>query len=94
MKPIEVVAGKLECKMEFNDSLPTEMCSSQRCYSQSCRFSKDLTGQTDFLINLDASSGSELPAGVVLASLVIEHGHEAHKFNLIKVIAYFYFLLQ
>ena len=85
MKPIEVIAGKLECKIEFNESLLTEMCSSQRCYSQSCRFSKDLTSQADFLINLDASGGSELPAGVVLANLVIEHGYEAHKFNLIKV---------
>lgn len=89
VKPIEVVAGKLECKIEFNDFLLSEMCSSQCCYSQSCRFSKDLTSQADFLTNLDTSSGSELPAGVVLANLVIEHGYEAHKFNLIKVIAYF-----
>lgn len=93
LKPIEVIAGKLECKIEFSDSLLSEMCSSQHCYSQSCRFSKDLSSQADFLINLDASSSSELPAGVVLANLVIEHGFEAHRFNLIKVATLYVCLL-
>ena len=86
--PVEFLAGKVECRIELDDSLllQYQSCHNQRCYKQCCMFSKDFYARADFSMRLDAGTESQLPAGV-LAALFIEHGSdvEPHKFNLIKV---------
>ena len=83
--PVDFTVGKVQCKIELSHFLVSENSSIRQCYMQPGRLSKNLSVQADFLIEIDIGTDSEIPEGIVLASLSIEHGYDVHKCNLIKV---------
>ena len=85
--PIEILAGKVECRIVLDAQVLNCQSHSQLCYKRCCRFSKDFSTRADFSVKIDAGSKSLLPDGV-LGTLFIDHGPddiEPHEFSLIKV---------
>lgn len=85
--PIELVAGKVECRIELDSLVFNCQSASQLCYKRCCRFSKDFSTRADFSVKIDGGTKSHLPEGI-LGALFIDHGPddiEPHEFSLIKV---------